>query len=65
MKAIIVHDPSDKNCCCLIPIDNINCITEASDGAQLITTIWLKTPISKDPAVPVAESMNELYEMMK
>ena len=65
MKAIIVHNPIDENLRCLIPVDNINCVTEYIENNKFTTKIWLKNPVEGEVEISVAESLDEIYEMMK
>lgn len=65
MKAIIIHNPNDEYLRCVIPVDNINCITECPGDNQFITKIWLKNPVKGEVEISVAESLDEIYEMMK
>lgn len=64
MKAIIVHNPNDEYLRCLIPVDNINCITEYIENNKFSTKIWLKNPVEGEVEVSVAESLDEIYEMI-
>ena len=65
MKVIIVHNPIDEHLRCLIPVDNINCITEYLENNKFITKIWLKNPVEGEVEISIAENLNEIYEMMK